>query len=142
MKYALLFEAGQSLMAVNVGKIKQVLRKKEITPLPGAPDYLDGVVVYREKIIPVVNICKKLKKKEGNNGKERIILANIDRLLIGFKVENVLEVINVSDKDVEESEEKGLIEGTYKYKNNKIVVVIDPNRLFTDKERKVLERIQ
>ncbi len=142
MKYALLFEAGKSLMAVNVGKIKQVLRKKEITPLPGAPEYLDGVVVYREKIIPVVNICKKLNKKQGKNSKERIILANIDKLLIGFKVEHVLEVINISDKEVEESKDKGLIEGTYKYKDNQIVVVIDPNQLFNEKERKILERIQ
>jgi len=141
MKYALLFEAGNSLMAVNVRRIRQILRKKNITPLPQSPEYLEGVVVYRDKIIPVVNIAKKMNLKE-TNSKERIILAIIDSLEIGFKVDKVLEVIDVSKSKIKEHSDKGLIEGTITYQDNKIVVVIDPNLLFNEEEREILERIQ
>lgn len=141
MKYALLFEVGNSLMAVDVKRIKQVLRKREITPLPQSPDYLDGVVIYRDKVIPVVNIAKKINKNEGI-GKNRIILASLDSLVIGFRVDNVVEVVDTSNCKLEGHDDKGLIEGTIKYKDNQIVVIIDPDQLFTKEERKTLERIQ
>lgn len=141
MKYALLFEVGNNLMAVDVKKIKQVLRKKKITPIPQAPKYLDGVVIHRESVIPVVNIAKKINKEPGV-GKDRIIIVNISNLLIGFRVDNVLEVVDTKDCKIDEAEEKELIKGTLKYKDNKIIVLIEPDNLFSEKERKAIEKIQ
>ncbi|MBQ3656858.1 MAG: chemotaxis protein CheW [Bacteroidales bacterium] len=56
----ILFRAGGRNFAVSVTNVLEVTESKDISPLPGAPDYVAGIKVFRDEVIPVVNTIERL----------------------------------------------------------------------------------
>jgi purine-binding chemotaxis protein CheW len=68
----------------------------EVTRVPNAPDYVEGVVNLRGKVIPVVDLRKRLgmasKEKDKNT---RIIIVELSGKTVGFVVDAVREVLRI-----------------------------------------------
>lgn len=56
----ILFRAGGRSFAVSVTNVLEVTENKDISPLPGAPDYVVGIKKFRDEVIPVVNTVERL----------------------------------------------------------------------------------
>lgn len=56
----ILFKAGGRNFAVSVTNVLEVTENKDISPLPGAPDYVVGIKKFRDEVIPVVNTVERL----------------------------------------------------------------------------------
>ena len=54
------FKLGQELYAIEVLRTKEVVGKRKTSPLPCAPDYVEGVMNLRDEIFPVVNLRARL----------------------------------------------------------------------------------
>lgn len=88
--------------AVDILKVQEINRMVEITSVPNAPSYVEGVINLRGKVIPVIN----LRKKFGLNIKEvdthsRIMVVDIGGTIIGLIVDSVSEVLRLSAGTVE-----------------------------------------
>ncbi len=55
----ILFELYGTIYAIKSSYIKQMEMIEKITPVPNSPDFVEGVVFTRGKVIPVINLRKR-----------------------------------------------------------------------------------
>ena len=88
--------------AVDILNVQEINRITEITKVPNAPDYVEGVINLRGKVIPVLNLRKKfglfLKDRDDSS---RIIIMDIQGTTYGLIVDSVSEVLRIQADTVE-----------------------------------------
>jgi len=88
--------------ALEVTQIREIVRARELTPLPRAPRLIEGVVDLRSTVVPVVDLGRAL--GEGPvppSPGVRIVLLEVDGLLLGLRVEAALEVLGAEATSLE-----------------------------------------
>lgn len=95
------FRLGSEEYALDILKVQEINRMVEITSIPNAPPYVEGVINLRGKVIPVVNLRKKfgLDSKE-RDSQARIIVVDVGTT-VGLIVDSVSEVLRISSDTVE-----------------------------------------
>ena len=95
------FNLGNEEYAVDILKVQEINRMIEITSIPNARSYVEGVINLRGKVIPIINLRKRfgLDSKELNSH-SRIIVVDIGTS-IGLIVDSVSEVLRLSSDTVE-----------------------------------------
>jgi purine-binding chemotaxis protein CheW len=93
--------AGQKY-AVDILKVQEIENMREITTIPNAPHYLEGAVNLRGKVIPVINLRKKLSFGD-YDGKEhsKIVILDIGGVIMGVMVDSVSDVLRIPRDVVE-----------------------------------------
>lgn len=96
------FKLGDEEYAVEILKVQEINRMTEITAVPNAPSYVEGVINLRGKVIPVINLRKKfgLEEKEVDTH-SRIMVVDISGTVIGLIVDSVSEVLRLPSDTVE-----------------------------------------
>jgi purine-binding chemotaxis protein CheW len=97
--------------AVLVEDVKEVLKNRELTPVPNAPDHILGVTSLRGPILPVVDLCKRLGLPGGlRDEKSRILVLTVNDEDAGIVVDRVTGVVRIqsdSIRPVPETIERG-----------------------------------
>jgi purine-binding chemotaxis protein CheW len=95
------FNLGNEEYAVDILKVQEINRMVDITTIPNAPGYVEGVINLRGKVIPVINLRKKfgfdLKEMDSHS---RIIVVDVGKT-VGLIVDSVSEVLRLSSETVE-----------------------------------------
>ncbi len=88
--------------AVDILNVQEINRITEITQVPNAPFYVEGVINLRGKVMPVINLRKKfgLEDKETDDT-SRIIIMDIQGVTNGLVVDAVSEVLRIPADIVE-----------------------------------------
>jgi len=90
------FEVGGRPIAIDVAQLREVVRFRAATPLPGAPTQIEGVIDLRGTLVPVVDLGRLLGGERLCPGpRSRIAVAEIDGLAIGLAVDAALEILSV-----------------------------------------------
>jgi purine-binding chemotaxis protein CheW len=90
------FVLGNEEFGVDIICVQEINRMLQITKVPNSPDYVEGVVNLRGRVIPVLDLRQKLgmpKKEHDNN--TRIIVVEVNNKTVGFIVDGVKEVLRV-----------------------------------------------
>ncbi|MBF0565276.1 MAG: chemotaxis protein CheW [Nitrospirae bacterium] len=96
------FTLGSEEYAVDILKVQEINRMTDITMVPNAPSYVEGVINLRGKVIPVVNLRKKFGIMDKENDKDsRIMIVDIRGITMGLVVDSVSEVLRVPANIVE-----------------------------------------
>ncbi|HHM24046.1 MAG TPA: purine-binding chemotaxis protein CheW [Bacteroidetes bacterium] len=97
-----IFRVGEEEFGVEITKVKEIIRLQEITRVPKAPPFVEGVINLRGRIVPVIDLRKRLgwQAKEPDK-KARIIVAENHGHLTGLIVDAVTEVLRVPEKTAE-----------------------------------------
>lgn len=87
------FKVGQELYALDIMKIKEIIRPQKLTAIPKAPSFIEGVINLRGAVIPVADMRKRFDQpiSEGNR-KNRIVICSLAGKIIGLLVDEVTEV--------------------------------------------------
>ncbi len=106
------FRIGKETFAVSVQKALEVLEKQYITQVPNVPTYIEGVINFRGKIIPVIDTRLKfnLPKREKDEKYVVIVfdlLIENKKLLIGAMADSVNDVIAFDEANILEVPELG-----------------------------------
>jgi purine-binding chemotaxis protein CheW len=97
---------------VAIGSVREINRMGDITPVPGKPKFVAGVMNLRGKVIPVVNLCLKLGLQLVEATRETcIIVVDTELGLIGMIVDSVSEVVSLGQNQIEPSPILGDVEG-------------------------------
>ena len=97
-----IFRLGAEEFGVEITRVKEIIRMQEITRVPRAPHFLEGVINLRGKIIPVIDLRKRLGWKAADlDHKARIIVIENRGSLTGFIVDAVTEVLRVPEQTSE-----------------------------------------
>lgn len=96
------FQLGPEEYAIDILGVQEIIRMVEITPVPNAPHYVEGVVNLRGKVIPIINLRTHLGLPMAEYTKDtRIIVVEVGRLILGFIVDSVEEVMRLSQDLIE-----------------------------------------
>jgi chemotaxis signal transduction protein/methyl-accepting chemotaxis protein len=82
---------------VEISQIQSIERLPEIiTEMPQAPPFVEGVIEYRGKVIPLIDLRKRLSLSVGAYSKEtKVIVISMKERLIGFIVNNVSDTLTI-----------------------------------------------
>ena len=96
------FQLGGEEFGVEIMQVQEIIRMPDITRIPQSPDYVEGVINLRGKIIVVVNLDTKfdLHSKELDDD-SRIVIVEVSSNVIGMIVDSVSEVMRLSASNVE-----------------------------------------
>jgi len=141
------FRIGNEEFGVEIIKVKEIIRMVEITRVPRAPDFIEGVINLRGKVIPVIDFRKRLElePREWDN-KTRIIVVEVNHHVIGFIVDAVTEVMRIplSTTDLPSSlntEVSRKFIRSIGILDKRLLILLDLEKLLDLKEKEVLEQI-
>jgi len=90
------FKIGGEEFGIDILKVQEINRMMQITKVPNAPFFVEGVVNLRGRIIPVVNLRTRLNMEKINeDNRTRIIVVDLTGITIGFVVDEVNEVLRI-----------------------------------------------
>ena len=96
------FKIGSEEFGVDILKVQEINRMVEITRVPQAPHYVEGVINLRGKVIPIVDLRKRfnldLKEHDKNT---RIVVVDIGGNIMGMIVDSVSEVLRLPSSTIE-----------------------------------------
>jgi purine-binding chemotaxis protein CheW len=129
------FQIGRETYGVPITSLHEIVRVPEITAVPDAPDYMEGVINLRGKIVSVIDLRKRLGAKEVvSSRRNRILVVEHNGRLCGLMVDSASEVLKVPMSDIEPSsavfQDGGLncVTGLGKY-HGRLIVLLDMAKL-------------
>ncbi len=131
--------------ALEISQVREVIRLREITPIPDSVNYVEGVINLRGHVIPLLNLRMKLKlSREDLRKTNRIIIANINNHSIGILVDGTKEVLNLLEEritppDAVLKEAKYLI-GVGRIEK-RLILIMDIEKLLTAKEKTKIQKV-
>ena len=103
------FRIGAELFGVPIGMVQEIVRVPAITRIPQAPEFVEGVINLRGRVITVVDMRKRLNQaglpREQSNWarKSRILVIESGGRLVGVIVDEVAEVLKLPGERVEQA---------------------------------------
>lgn len=89
---------------ISITQVHEITRPDQLVHLPGMPDFVEGIMNLRGKIIPILDLKKRfglgLSKQTDTS---RIIVIQIGEKQYGIAVDNVLEIVSISEEHIEAS---------------------------------------
>ena len=96
------FKVGRETYGVPIKSLHEIVRVPEITAVPDAPDYLEGVINLRGKIVSVMDLRKRFGEKETKLRRQnRILVVEHAGRLAGLIVDSASEVLKIPADAVE-----------------------------------------
>jgi purine-binding chemotaxis protein CheW len=129
------FQIGRETYGVPITSLHEIVRVPEITAVPDAPEYLEGVINLRGKIVSVMDLRKRFGVKQVTLKKgNRILVVEHSGRLAGLIVDSASEVVKIPSEDVEAPpaafQEGGLncVTGLGKVRG-RLIVLLDMSKL-------------
>jgi purine-binding chemotaxis protein CheW len=90
------FKIGGEEFGVDILQVQEINRMLDVTRVPNAPEYIDGVINLRGKVIPIINLRRRfgMERKERDKN-TRIVVVELTGKVVGFVVDAVHEVLRV-----------------------------------------------
>ncbi|HEX2961556.1 MAG TPA: chemotaxis protein CheW [Ignavibacteriales bacterium] len=142
------FNLGKECYGVDIKRIKEINRMTEITRVPRAPEFIEGVINLRGSVIPVINLRKKVKMPPREYDKDtRIIIVELGGKTIGFIVDAVKEVLRIPESvlvpppTLAVGKNADYITSVAKVEDE-LVILLDPDKVLSREETKKLEEAE
>lgn len=134
------FRLEGELYGINVIQVQEVLRVTEIAPVPGAPDYVLGIINLRGNVVTVIDTRRRFMLSEREiDDDTRIVIIEVLGQIVGLLVDGVAEVVYLRASEVESAPEVGNDESS-KYiqgvvsRENGLLIMVDVNKLLSTNE--------
>lgn len=90
------FRISDEEFGVDITKVQEIIRMVDITRVPNTPAFVEGVINLRGKVIPIIDMRKRLELDSKPYDKDtRITVVEIENRIVGFIVDSVSEVIRI-----------------------------------------------
>lgn len=141
------FQLGSEEYGVDISQVQEIIRMVEITHVPRAPRFMEGVINLRGQLIPIIDLRTRFGMKRIDATKStRIIVTEIGSKRVGMVVDSVSEVLNIPIENVEEAPEMiagvgtEYIQGVGKM-NDRLIIMLDLTMVITGEEKQQLEQV-
>ncbi len=126
---------------IQVMQVQEVLRISDIAPVPGAPNYVMGIINLRGNVVTVIDSRKRfcLPEKESDDSTRIVIIETENEQVVGILVDSVAEVVDLHTSEIESAPNLGnddssrFIQGVCN-KEDELLILVNVERLLTDEE--------
>ena len=135
------FQLEDETYGIDVMQIREVLRSQEISPVPGAPSYVLGIINLRGNVVAIIDTRSQfgLPSREEVDDASRILILEAGDYVVGFLVDSVSEVAELQNDQIESAPDTGsgdasrFISGLYNRKEG-LLILVDASKLLSDDE--------
>jgi purine-binding chemotaxis protein CheW len=139
-----IFKLGNESFGVEIATVESIIKMQTITRLPQAPSFVEGIINLRGKILPVVDLRKRLNIDLTEITKDsRMVVVALAGSTVAMVVDQVNEVLRINDDIVEappaisQSVESRFIEGIAKI-NEDLVILLNLSKVLDTSETSIL----
>jgi len=132
----LTFNLGTEQYALDITYVREIIKPREITEIPRVPDFILGVVSLRGVIVPIYDLCRRLKLGSVEvDSRSRIIVCEQGDRIAGFLVDNITQVVKFSTGEIEPPPailsglDRELVEGVGRVQGKMIILLDLPSVL-------------
>jgi len=125
---------------INVMQVQEVLRYTEIAPVPGAPDYVLGIINLRGNVVTVIDTRSRFGLPPNEiTDNSRIVIIEAEKQVVGILVDSVAEVVYLRSSEIDSAPNIGteesakFIQGVSNH-DNELLILVDLNKLLSDDE--------
>jgi purine-binding chemotaxis protein CheW len=144
------FVIGNELFGVDILSVQEIIRDTAITAIPDAPDFLEGVINLRGRIVPVIDLRKRLKLVGPDQliTDPWIVILTVEDRITGFVVDRVTKILNVPMESIKPPPDivvAGLksqyIQGVCKL-DQRLLILLNFSRILLPEEIKKLQSMK
>jgi purine-binding chemotaxis protein CheW len=137
--HLLCFTAADKEYAVSIENVREVRRLRGVTPIPGALDFIEGVVSLRGRVVPIISLSKKLNlPADKSSSLNRVLITESNKHILGIAVDSVVGVISIDKANIEPPDEVlkrcEYLTGLGKVAK-RLILIIDIEKLFSGEEK-------
>lgn len=138
------FDLAGEVYGVDIGTVREIIRMQEITHVPNAPDFVEGVINLRGKVIPIVDLRKRFTLAASEQTKDsRIVVVDIAGEDIGVTVDGVREVMRLPADSIEKTSDVITTENSYYIEGianlgERLIIMLDLDKVLSKEERAAL----
>lgn len=139
------FNVGGEFFGAPIGAVKEIIRVPDITHVPDTPDFVEGVVNLRGKIVPVIDMRRRVGvPSTERNRNSRILVLELAGKIVGLIVDNASDILKIQEDaiepppDIVSSVGAEYVTGVGKL-SNKLVVLLDLSKLLSSEEMRNME---
>lgn len=135
--------------AVEIHRINEIIWMPEITGIPGLPPYVLGIFSLRGRVIPLLSLHQKFGKTLSVSGdSQRVIIVDINNVMVAFAADRVNAVLSVDESLIEEppqtfspSEDSEISAVLKLEKGNRLVMALEPQFIVSKQELEALKQV-
>lgn len=131
------FELGAESYGLQIDVVREIITLQPVTRVPQTPEFVEGVINLRGRVIPVMDLRKRLGLAEADRGRmTRIMVVEGEGGTVGMVVDAVSEVLTVAGDQIEPpSPYVGMdidhVRGVAKV-GERLVILLDLGRLLSE----------
>jgi len=147
-EHLVIFTLGNECYGVDIGDVWEINTMQDITRVPRAPHFIEGVINLRGEIVPVMDLRKRLGlPARPADQKSRIMVTKTSHNRLGLIVDSVREVLKLPASLIKPTAELGtLIDESFvwgvAHKDEQLIVLIDLQGLFDADEHEALDTME
>ncbi len=142
------FRLGNEEYGVDISQVQEIIRMVEITHVPRAPRFMEGVINLRGQLIPIIDLRTRFGMARTEHTKStRIVVTEIGSKRVGMVVDSVSEVLNIPMEHVEDAPDMiasvgtEYIQGVGKV-NDRLIILLDLTMVINGEEKAQLESVE
>lgn len=133
---------------VDISQVQEIIRMVQITHVPRAPHFMEGVINLRGQLIPIIDLRTRFGMSRQEPTKStRIVVTEIGNKRVGIVVDSVSEVLNIPIENVEDAPEMvagvgtEYIQGVGKL-GERLIIMLDLSMVISTEEKQQLETVE
>jgi purine-binding chemotaxis protein CheW len=141
------FRVGAETFGVPINFVHEIVRVPDITSVPDSPEFVEGVINLRGKIVSVVDLRKRFGETNIDpHKKNRVIVVESEGKLVGLIVDAASEVLRIPNGDIEpppsilQNSESSYVTGVGKFQN-RLIILVDLKRVLQRGELRKLSEV-
>jgi purine-binding chemotaxis protein CheW len=134
------FRIGRETFGLPISLVHEIVRPPEITNVPHAPKYVEGVMNLRGRIVPVIDLRRRFGGAAVENSrKNRVLVVEVESRAVGLIVDSASEVLKISDAQIEPPPNvftdaaTSYVTGVAKYQG-RLIILVDLRRILQSGE--------
>ena len=142
------FHLGNEEYGVDIAQVQEIIRMVEITHVPRAPHFMEGVINLRGQLIPIIDLRTRFSMPRAETTKStRIVVTEIGSKRVGIVVDSVSEVLNIPLEQVEDAPDMiagvgtEYIQGVGKV-GDRLIILLDLTMVISGDEKAQLENAE
>ncbi|HXH61021.1 MAG TPA: chemotaxis protein CheW [Fimbriimonadaceae bacterium] len=133
-RQAVVFRMASESYGIDIFRVHEIIRMREVTPVPRSKTHIRGLVNLRGNTVPVVDLATRLGLERADESPDtRIIVVESESGDIGLIVDAVTEVVNLGPEKIEQTpdfvaeRDTGFIKGIAHH-GGRLITLLDLDR--------------
>jgi purine-binding chemotaxis protein CheW len=142
------FNVGEEIYATDILKIHEITSYRDLTRIPSLPVFVKGVLNLKGMGVPVMDLREKFGMPSQPYTKFSVIMVvDVSGRIMGVIVDSVADVLHVNRRDIQPAPKfttavkAEFIKGMIKRGDGKFIILLDMDRILSDRELDIVESI-